>query len=371
MARLLYSASGRLGFWDSMPKSDDFRSRLAQLLETNSHAAIETERPGTLSRPIQPQVAAITAVCDKIIARGSPTLVDPEFEEILLSTLGAEFFECTALVGEDDVGVRFLRSRLRRGSAEVLLSAARDLLDLPYSDGAPLPGQTLPADLLRLCSSEEDQFYKGLVSHLGRWAAGFIQRQALISDLVDGELPPELNGSRVDFILQMSRVRWVLEIDGSQHLEPGERRLDELRDRTLRSAGWKVIRIPASTVRAGPEAWFREAFGRADAEERRSLGAADKWRSVESATQRSKVHRAAWHTVVVPLALQRCRFHLVLGHDHAHEAALHADRLLDQQGNAALFQGLHHSSDEPPSDLWMRDLASPKHDGDLELVALF
>ena len=288
-----------------MPKSDDFRSRLELLLRAHSHAVIETdcpEFPGTDT----PALAAIAAVCDKIIARGNPTLVDPDFEETLMSTQGAGFFRSAALVDEDDVGVRYKGSRLPPGSALELLNAARDLLDLPYRDAVPLPGQSLSADLQRLCSMEEEWFYDSLVSHLGPWAAGFIQRQALISDLVDGELPPELNGSRVDFVLQMSRVRWVFEIDGAQHLEPGELQRDELRDRILKSAGWKVLRVPASSVRSGLGAWFEESFGRADADERRSLGAAAEWHSVESAAERSMVHRAAWHTIVLPLALQRC-----------------------------------------------------------------
>ena len=305
MARLLHSASGRLGLWDSMPRSDDFRSRLERLLEAHSHAVIETDTPG-FAETSTPAIAAIAGVCDKIVARGNPTLVDPDFEKRLLSTWGSEFFQSTALVDEDEIGVRFEDSRLPQGSSTELLNAARDLLDLPYRDEDAPPDQTLSVDLQRLCSIEEEWFYDSLVSHLGPWAAGFIQRQPLISDLVDGELPSELSGSRVDFVLQMSRVRWVMEIDGAQHLEPGERQRDELRDRTLKGAGWKVLRVPASTIRSGPGAWLKGSFDRADADESKSLGAAAKWRSVESATERSAVHRAAWHTVVLPLALQRC-----------------------------------------------------------------
>lgn len=305
MIRLLYSASGRLGFWESMPKSDAFRSSLEQLLKAHSQAVIEADLSDFVDSDAPP-LAAITAICDKIVARGNPTLVDPDFEGRLLSTQGAEFFQSAALVDTDDVGVRFQGSQLPQGSSNELLNAAQDLLDLPYRDEEPLPGQTLSTDLQNLCSIEEEWFHDSLVSHLGPWAAGFVQRQPLISDLIAGELPPELSGSRVDFVLQMSRVRWVMEIDGAQHLEPGERQRDELRNRILTSAGWKVLRVTASTVRSGPRAWLKESFGRADAEESRSLGATAKWHSVESATERSVVHRAAWHTIVVPLALQRC-----------------------------------------------------------------
>ena len=176
MARLLYSASGRLGFWESMPKPDAFRSSLEQLLSAHSQAVIETDI-SELAETATPALAAIAAVCDKIVARGNPTLVDPDFEERLLSKQGAEFFQSTALVDEDDVGARFQGSRLPPGSAEGLLNAAQDLLDLPYRDGASLPGQALPADLQKLCSSEEGSFYNSLVSYLGQWTAGFIQSQ--------------------------------------------------------------------------------------------------------------------------------------------------------------------------------------------------
>ena len=99
-----------------MPKSDDFRSRLGLLLRAHSHAVIESDNPdfaGTDS----PAIATIAAVCEKIVARGNPTLVDPDFEETLMSAQGAEFFRSAALLDEDDVGVRHKGSRLPPGSA--------------------------------------------------------------------------------------------------------------------------------------------------------------------------------------------------------------------------------------------------------------
>ena len=305
MTRLKYAASGRLGFWDSMPKADTFRSALGKLLEAHSRAVIEADAQ-PLAETNDPALVAITAVCDKIVARGNPALVDPGFEGMLLSGPGAEFFDCRELVDEADVGFHFQKSLLPRGSSDEFLDAVQDLLDLPYREDAPLPNQGLSPDLRKLCSDEEDAFYDGLVSVLGPWAAGFIQRQPLILDLVDGELPAGLTGNRVDFVFQMSRVRWVLEIDGTQHLELGERERDVLRDCTLQRGGWKVFRVPAATVRSGPNEWLREMLEKADAEERRSLSAANKLRSVESAMEHSMVHRAAWHLVLMPLAVQRC-----------------------------------------------------------------
>ena len=305
MTRLKYAASGRLGFWDSMPKADTFRSALGKLLEAHSRAVIETDAHALTETKV-PALAAITAVCDKIVARGNPALVDPGFEGMLLSGPGAEFFDCRELVDEADLGFHFQKSLLPRRSSGEILDAVQDLLDLPYREDAPLPDQGLSPDLRKLCSDEEEAFYDGLVSVLGPWAVGFIQRQPLILDLVDRELPTVLTGNRVDFVFQMSRVRWVFEIDGAQHLEPGERERDMRRDGTLQRGGWKVFRVPAATVRFGPNEWLREMLEKADAGERRSLSAANKWRSVESAMEHSMVHRAAWHLVLMPLAVQRC-----------------------------------------------------------------
>ena len=87
MTRLKYAASGRLGFWDSMPKADTFRSALGKLLEAHSRAVIETDAHALTETKV-PALAAITAVCDKIVARGNPALVDPGFEGMLLSRTG-------------------------------------------------------------------------------------------------------------------------------------------------------------------------------------------------------------------------------------------------------------------------------------------
>ena len=140
MARLLHSASGRLGFWDSMPRSDDFRSQLERLLESHAHAVIEGDSSDFAETPT-PELAAIAAVCDKIVARGNPTLVDPDFEERLLSTKGAEFFQSTALADEDDVGVRFQGSRLPQGSSNELSNAAQDLRTCPIAMKTPCPAK--------------------------------------------------------------------------------------------------------------------------------------------------------------------------------------------------------------------------------------
>ncbi len=92
MSRVRYTASGRLGVWDSVdkPGMDNWRSRFEELLKSNAHGVIESD-VHDLTETDDPALAAITAVCDKIIARGNPTLVDPNWERMLLTGPGREF----------------------------------------------------------------------------------------------------------------------------------------------------------------------------------------------------------------------------------------------------------------------------------------
>ncbi len=85
MNRLRYTASGRFGVWDSIDKTgmESWRSQLDELLKSNAHGVIESDNHDFTETDV-PALAAITAVCDKIIARGNPTLVDPNWERTLL-----------------------------------------------------------------------------------------------------------------------------------------------------------------------------------------------------------------------------------------------------------------------------------------------
>ena len=338
--QIRYTASGRLGLWDSLPQPEAFRSRLSRLLVANSHAVVEYDDSNPVET-VNPGLAAVTAVCDKIIARGNPTWVAPDYEKLLLTETGEEFFKVRELADEPDVGFRFVGADLSAVSISELPDAALDLLDLPYSTDRSVPEQALPDEPRQLGSAEEEAFYSNLLAMLGPWAAGFIQRQALISDLVDGELPPGMMGNRVDFALQMSRVRWVFEVDGAQHAH--ERDQDARRDRTLQQAGWKVFRVPAATVRSNPIDWLTMILSRADGEEKRSLDAKNTWGSVSSALEHSPVHRAAWHTILMPLAVQRCLRGLLMLYRHGALDTNRAQRLLVVEEDAPAVVDAFHA----------------------------
>jgi len=289
---------------------EKWRSQLDELLQSNAHGVIEsvdhdffeTEDPG---------LAAITAICDKIIARGNPTLVDPNWERSLLSGPGREFLRWEE-PENPEIRICVEEFLWPEGSSYQLLEAAKDLLELPWSDERPAIQQSLSPELLDQCSPEEEILYAGLMAELGSRGSGAIQRQALISDLVDNLSVSGLAESRVDFALQLSRLRWIIEVDGIQHSEPTQRMKDTFRDGTLQTAGWKVFRVDASQVRTMSDQWFRETWASAGNEERRSLAGGTHIRSVAEALDRSLIHRGAWQLLLRPLAVQRCLRGLLL-----------------------------------------------------------
>ena len=339
-------------------------------MAANSHAVVEYDDLNPIET-IDPGLAAITAVCDKIIARGNPAWVAPDYEKLLLTGPGKEFFSVQELVDGPDVGFGFVDSTLTDGGVSDLPDAALDLLDLPYSADSFVLEQALSDELRQLGSAEEETFYSSLVATLGPWANRFIQRQPLISDLVGGELPPGLMGNRVDFALQMSRVRWIFEVDGAQHAH--ERDQDARRDRTLQQAGWKVFRVPAATVRSNAIDWLTEVLNRADIGERKSLDAKNTWGSVSSALEHSPIHRAAWHTILMPLAVQRCLRGLLMLYRHGALDAGRAQRLLVVEEDAPavvdafrmlleLWESIHSLSPElgAPPPLFALDVIGPQ-----------
>ena len=308
MNRFRYTASGRLGIWDSFDKQgmEKWRSKLGELLRSNAHGVIESDVLA-FTETDDPALAAITAVCDKIIARGNPTLVDPNWERILLSGPGSEFLHWEE---PDDTEVKFCVKEflLPEGTSSQLLNAAKDLLDLGWSDEVPAPRQRLPNDVRKLCSTSEDLLYDSLAAALGSGSAGVLQRQSLISDLVDKPVPNELDENRVDFALQLSGGRWVIEVDGPEHGDPGQHEKDRQRDLALHAGGWGVWRVSNETVRFKRDNWIQEKLANAGIEA--LVGPTQ--RSVVVELEKSLIHRAAWHLLFRPLAVQRCLRGLLL-----------------------------------------------------------
>ena len=131
MNSISFTASGRLGVWDSIdkPGMERWRSQLDELLQFNAHGVIESYVLN-FSETEDPALAAVTAICDKIIARGNPTLVDPNWEALLLSGPGSEFIRVSI---SNEGKLNYKDSLLPPQSSFKLLKACREMLDLVHS----------------------------------------------------------------------------------------------------------------------------------------------------------------------------------------------------------------------------------------------
>ena len=130
----------------------------------------------------------------------------------------------------------------------------------------------------------------------------------------------------MDFALQLSRMRWVIEIDGPGHKDEIEK--DAWRDRTLRANGWNVSRVCAAKVHTDRHNWLRRVWANAESEERRSIEVGTEMRSVAAALEESLIHRAAWHLLLRPLAVQRCLRGLILLYRYGALDATRPQRIL-------------------------------------------
>lgn len=316
MDKLRYTASARLGLWDSVAGDREvFLAPLARLLQENAHAVIEADQIEFIPTN-NPVLASITAICDKIIARGNPTLVDFDFEQTLLSGPCKQFFRLEKPRGGPTLGFRLAALQIPCATTD-LLTALQELLCLPYGDhtGEVYTSCPLPPELQELVSQEEDIFLMQFKAAFGNLLGGQLHRQVLIRDLVE-TADDGLAQSRVDFVFQAGGIRWVIEVDGAQHSESGQHDLDARRDALLGEHGWTVSRFATTEVREGLQTWFEQR--------KRDL---PRWLltpnhdSLRSAIKHSKVHAATFFSVIVPFAAHRCLRGLL--HLYSHEILDH------------------------------------------------
>ncbi len=300
MDRLRYTASARLGLWDSVAGDrDEVLVPLARLLQDYAHAVLEADHLEFIPTD-DADLASITAICDKLIVRGNPTLADFDFEKALLHGPCQPLIRAEQLLASASVGFRITGLQFP-GTTTDLLKAAEDLLELPFRERSTNTSRScpLPFELLELSSQEEEIFLEKFVKAFGSGLGGLLHRQVLIGELVDGA-DPQLAQGRVDFVFQARGVRWVIEVDGPQHDEAGQADLDNRRDALLKGHGWTVFRIPTAEVRNVSTSWFE-----ARQHDLQQL-APSTYPSIVSAVAQSQVHAAAYYAILLPLATHRC-----------------------------------------------------------------
>ncbi len=244
MENLRYTASARLGVWDSIPSErDKFLASLADILRDNSHGVLESDQIKFVPTD-NSLLASITAICDKIITRGNPTLVDLDFEQSLLNGPCQRFLRVDELA-EDKAAVGFRLSDFKNPdtTTDKLLDAVQDLLCLPFrsqTEGETTTDRTLPPEIQRFDSKEEELFFNQFATAFGKRFCAQLHPQIPFCDLVENpsdDIDGKFKDSRVDFVLQAGPVKWVFEVDGSQHKEQGQRNLDKQRDARLKKMG--------------------------------------------------------------------------------------------------------------------------------------
>lgn len=88
------------------------------------------------------------------------------------------------------------------------------------------------------------------------------------------------------------------------------------------------MRVEAEKVRSRLDDWLRTAWADAQGEELQSLEVVAQLGSAKKAVDSSLIHRAAWHLLLRPLALQRCMRGLVMMYRHGALDASRPQRIL-------------------------------------------
>ena len=309
-----YTASARLGAWDSITTDREaFLSLLGRLLQDNSRGSLEAIR---LVETNDARFASLTSICDKIAARGNPTLVDLDFENALLKTPELGALGAQTISEGHAVGMKLDIGGLLFGLRE-LVDAAWELLSLPFRASGPgfsaLP--VLPSLLKSQVGPEEDYFLGQFIS-VFPFAEGRVQRQIRLGDLVNCS-DNNLSENYVDFVVQSGPIRWVLELDGIQHEDPEQRAHDEERDKVLKAGGWDVIRFPTGLIKDGSLSdRLASIRSSTDPKVTCALQCHASYRSVEDCVATSDVHRIAFYSILWPLAVHRCMRGLLQLYSH-------------------------------------------------------
>ena len=174
----------------------------------------------------------ICSILDNILSRGKPTLCSPYVEQVLAERL---------LLTQRTIAGGSIRFEL----AEPPNDRIRDLVQRSLVCVEPRLHHT--EQQLSSCDSDEErEFLRTVLPDIvGPYAAQLLEPQRLLDSIVTSDRFKE---QRVDFACEFPAkgkgIRGlVIEIDGSQHDEGTQARLDKQRDSAVRAAGWETVRI--------------------------------------------------------------------------------------------------------------------------------
>jgi ATP-dependent DNA helicase RecQ len=178
----------------------------------------------------------LLTVYNNLITRGLPTYPTFQVEKILLESFSTRI-QIDKSTNEKTMAFRDQLSGPERGAWLDNLLKVHAWMDYRCTS---IQGQQ--------DSEEEKIFLDELSSIFGPWIFQAVECQRPFSTM-DLSQYEEFGDQRVDFSIETSNTKIVIEIDGQQHLEDKQSLLDQKRDLYLKKNGWVVIRIPAWKVR--------------------------------------------------------------------------------------------------------------------------
>ena len=250
---------GHKAFWsgtfDPKARLDPKSPHKALLNLTGSHrwGFIAT----TSEHRLSPQQITILDVGQGLLERGSWTnpswFVEKWLAERCASILGLQLISFPERSGS--LGFEVVQGPTSTKLLQNALATGRWPCEVT-DDGSLGVWEGVPADF-RGSEAEKEFFFKVAVPTLGFPLLDYLRLQPSLSELALD--PQRFFAQRVDFALETGRgIKLVIEIDGDQHSDAGQRKNDEERDTALTLEGWKVWRIP--TARLAEPAQLQEEF---------------------------------------------------------------------------------------------------------------
>ena len=199
-----------------------------------------------ISQKLTPTNSKLIAVYENLLGRGLPT-----FPSLLVERTLTRLAYPQIPIDEEESGTGSIEFSHQGLNTKVESEWLNLLKRAHYIIDSRLPAE-IELSQNPFDSDEEQIFFSKLLPRfLGSHVCQLVEPQRSFETLINHDTATELFGQRVDFALEMDNIKAVFEIDGEQHKEPSQRRLDQKRDQILRNSGWTVYRIPAQDVKSG------------------------------------------------------------------------------------------------------------------------
>jgi len=179
----------------------------------------------------------LLSVYHNLLCRGVPTYPTAQIEKFLIS----EMSKVIPIEESNDERIIAFRDQLTGGLKEKWLKyLVKAYAAIDYRCDKPHGDQD---------SDEEKEFLIYVSEKIGASVFQVIECQRRLETMTEASDMEEIYEQRVDFSLETRDKKIVIEIDGEQHLEEKQSRLDKQRQVVLEKNNWNVYRIPAWKVR--------------------------------------------------------------------------------------------------------------------------